>query len=370
MPASRLPRRQVAAVVALAAATLVIGITACGALAPASQTNAFDEVVSAAAPRVVWPKPPDAPRIGFVRSLTGPKDWGITRSFFGRLADALTGRGEDKFVRPAAVAEHDGVLMVADPGARSLWILDAPRGRLARITQLGAEPLVSPVALALRADGSMFLADTGLKKVFLLDASGVLIRSIESQALERPAGLAWNEGERRLYVVDSLRHRVSVFDANGALLRHLGQSGSGAGQFNHPTHIALDPAGPIVVTDALNFRIQMIGHDGSFVHRFGQVGDGAGDFSAPKGVAVDRDGHIHVVDARFDAVQVFDRQGALLMAYGERGSGPGQLSLPGGIFISAANQIYVADGYNNRVQVYAGVAASTLTPAQITKEVQ
>lgn len=346
-----------AAIVAAAAAgVLALGVAGCAAPTPASRDDAAAESALAAASRLAWPKPPDVPRIGFVRSVGGPKDWGITRSFFGRLVDAVSGRVEDRFVRPAAAVERGGVLVVADPGARSVWLLDRPHDRASRITQIGAEVLVSPVALALRDDGSIFVADTGLRKVFLLAADGAYLRTIESQALERPAGLAWDERERRLYVLDSLRHRISVFDGNGALLRHIGANGSGDGEFNHPTHIALDAAGPLVVTDALNFRIQMIGRDGSFVRRFGQVGDGTGDFSAPKGVAFDRDGHIHVVDARFDAVQIFDRQGTLLMAYGERGVGPGQLSLPGGIFISAANQIYVADGYNHRVQVYAPVA--------------
>ncbi|GAB4177876.1 MAG: 6-bladed beta-propeller [Rhodocyclaceae bacterium] len=332
------------------AAGLALALYGCGAPAPAPQAED-------AAP-VVWPKPPDAPRIRALRPVSGPKDWGITRSFFGRIADMLSGRGEERFVRPAAVAERGGVLYVADPGARSLWILDGPRGRHARIVQVGAEALVSPVALALRADGSFFLADTGLKKVFLLDAEGIPIRTISVQGLERPAGLAWDEAARRLYVVDSIRHRVSVFDANGALLRHLGGSGSGEGQFNHPTHLALDPAGALVVTDALNFRIQRIAPDGRYLGQFGQVGDGAGDFAAPKGVALDSAGHIHVVDARFDAVQVFERDGSLLMAYGERGSGRGQLSLPTGISISAEGRIYVADGYNHRVQIYAGVPAA------------
>lgn len=348
MMATSRPRRWVAA------AAVAVAVAGCGILPSAQDAP---EVASAASP-AVWPKPPDAPRIRFLRSVSGPGDWGITPSFLQRVADAISGRGEDKFVRPAAVAERGGVLYVADPGARSLWILDGPHGRHARIVKVGEEALISPVALALRSDGSLFLADTGLKKVFLLDAEGASIRVIESQGLERPAGLAWDERARRLYVVDSLRHRISVFDANGGLIHHLGENGNARGQFNHPSHLALDPAGPLIVTDALNFRIQTMARDGRFVRAFGQVGDGAGDFAAPKGVAVDRGGHIHVVDARFDAVQVFDREGGLLMAYGERGTGPGQFSLPGGIFISADDRIYVADGYNRRVQVFTGVAVA------------
>lgn len=312
----------------------------------------------AAAAALVWPKPPEQPRIRYLQSVAGPQDWGIERSLLRRLADALTGGGAELFARPSAVAEAGGVLYVADPGAQALWILDRPRSRSARLTQIGGEALVSPVALALRADGAVFVADTVLKKVFLLDLDGVLIRSFATQGLERPAGLAWDEGARRLYVLDSLRHRIAVFDGNGALLRNIGESGAGDGQFNHPTHLALDASGALLVTDALNFRVQMIDRDGRFVAKFGQVGNGGGDFAAPKGIAADGENHYYVVDALFDAVQIFDQQGQLLLAFGEHGARPGQFSLPRGIFISADDKVYVADAYNRRVQVFQGAIAT------------
>ena len=307
---------------------------------------------------LVWPKAPEPARIRYLRSVAGPTDWGIHRSLLRRLGDALSGRDEEIFQRPSAVAERDGVLYVADPDAQAVWILDAPQGRTVRVTQAGNQTLVSPVALALGPNGAVFVADTALKAVLLLDRDGALIRSFATQGLERPAGLAWEASTQQLYVLDSLRHRIMVFDAHGALLRNFGESGKGDGQFNHPTHLALDAGGELMVTDALNFRVQWIGTDGSFRGKFGKAGNGAGDFAAPKGIAVDGDAHYYVVDALFDAVQIFDRQGRLLLAFGEHGSGPGQFSLPRGIFISPEDKVYVADAYNHRVQVFLGAIAT------------
>ncbi len=336
----------------LAAALLLAGC--------AEQSPRLEGVDTAAAP-LVWPKPPAQERIRYLRSVSGPQDWGISRSFLRRLIDALSGGGKALFIRPSAVAERDGVLYVADPGAQALWILDAPRERYVRVTQIGGQGLVSPVALALGSGGTVFVADTGLRKVFLLDRDGALIRSIATQGLERPAGLAWDETAQRLFVLDSLRHRVAVFDAKGTLLRNLGEGGSRNGQFNHPTHITLDARGTLLVNDALNFRVQAIDEKGRFLWKFGRVGDGAGDFAAPKGIASDSAGHVYVVDALFDAVQIFDRQGRLLLVFGEHGAGPGQFTLPGGIFISAEDKVYVADSYNRRVQIFLGAIATAAT---------
>lgn len=335
-------------------ACMVLLLLAGGCAAPAPAPN-MDPAATAA---LVWPRPPEPPRIRYLHSVAGPQDWGIERSWLQRLADALTGSGATRFVRPGAVAEAGGVLYVADRGAQSLWILDRPRNRHVRLTQIGGEALISPVALALRADGAVFVADTLLKKVFLLDRDGALIRVFATQGLERPAGLAWDEGARRLYVLDSLRHRIAVFDGNGGLLRNIGESGVGDGQFNHPTHLALGADGALLVTDALNFRVQTIGRDGRFIRKFGHAGNGAGDFAAPKGVAVDADAHYYVVDALFGAVQIFDQKGQLLLGFGENGQQPGQFSLPGGLFISTEDKVYVADAYNRRVQVFLGAIAT------------
>jgi len=130
------------------------------------------------------------------------------------------------------------------------------------------------------------------------------------------------------------------------------------GQFNHPTHLALDASGALLVTDALNFRIQALSQDGAFLWKFGHQGNGSGDFAAPKGIAADAGGHYYVVDALFDLVQIFDQRGQLLLVFGERGEQPGQLMLPRGIFVSEQDKVYVADAYNHRVQVFQGAIAT------------
>ncbi len=321
---------------------------------------------AATATPLVWPKPPAQERIRYLKSVGSPQDWGINRSFLRRLIDAISGGGEERFVRPSAVAERAGVLYVADPGAQAVWILDAPRGQYSKITQINEQLLISPVALALGSGSTLFVADTGLKKIFLLDRDGTQLRTIATQGLERPAGIAWDESAQKLFALDSLRHRISVFDAAGNLLGHLGDSGNLNGQFNHPTHLALDANAALLVTDALNFRVQALDQKGNFLWKFGKVGNGAGDFAAPKGIAADSEGHVYVVDAMFDAVQIFDQQGQLLLAFGEHGAQRGQFALPTGIYISAQDRVYVADAYNRRIQIFLGAVATEKTTATAT----
>ena len=299
-----------------------------------------------------WPRPPAAARIRYVRSIASAKDWGIATSGIRRLMDAITGQAETRFIRPTGVAERGGVLFVADPGARALFILDAERRRMLKVNRVGDDVLVSPVAVALGPGDTVFLVDSWLKKVFLVDREGRRQRSIADAAWARPAALAYDAARERLYVADSMAHRVGVYAVDGSQVRAFGSNGRQDGEFNSPTHLALAGDGSLLVTDALNFRIQVFDATGNFLRKMGRAGDGAGDFAAPKGVAADRLGHIYVADALFSVVQIFDRDGALLLGFGDVGTRAGQFSLPGGLFMSPSDTLYVADSYNQRIQVF------------------
>jgi len=344
----------------LCAAAFALLLPACSAQRPP------DSGPSAAAVDLVWPPPPATARIRFDGSISGPRDLGIRKSLFGRIKDKLTGGSEVSFVRPSGVAERDGVVYVADPGARSVWILDPTNNRVTRVHRVGDIDLVSPVAVAVRADGAVFVADSVLARVFLIDRKGKDLGIGILTGLQRPAGLAYDDGGTRLYVADSAGQRILVYGAGGEELFAWGKRGNGEGEFNYPTHLALGHDGELLVTDALNFRIQSFDRQGRFLWQFGQQGDGSGYFASPKGIAVDSGQHVYVVDALFDAVQLFAQDGAFLMSFGSRGSDPGQFWLPGGLFIDDQDRILVADAYNHRIQRFR-FAGTAQTPVERQK---
>lgn len=334
--------------VRIAGLALSLFLTACGSV-PVPPP----EAVGAA---LVWPQPPAEPRIRYVRAISGPHDLGIVKSFFQRIVETFTGEQEEYFIRPTGVAELQGVLYVADPGAQAVWILDLMQRRFAEVRRMGKTEFVSPVAVAVRGDGSVFVADSGLKRIFLLDRDGKLLQTIGENELMRPAALAYDQERARLYVADSVAHRIVVYQGGKRVLTW-GKRGGADGEFNFPTHLFLDRSGNLFVTDALNYRIQAFDRTGKFLWKIGQQGDGSGSFAAPKGAALDIQGHLYVVDALFDAVQIFNRRGQLLLGFGKRGTRPGEFWLPEGIFINSRDRIYVADSFNQRVQVFDFIAS-------------
>ena len=302
-------------------------------------------------PAPAWPPPPAEPAVVYVRDISSPADIGAKPSFFGRLADWITGVGREKgrLNRPFGLAlDAAGNLLVTDTGANAVCYLDLSRKKWTRWEAAGKTRFQSPVAVA-RHGPTIFVADSALGKVLAFDEKGRPQFEITNE-LERPSGLAFL-GDR-LLVADSQLHQVVVFDVSGKFISKFGRRGTGSGEFNFPTHINVDAAGLIYVTDSLNDRIQVFDANGKFQRVFGSAGDGPGHFSRPKGVATDSSGHVYVVDAVFDNVQVFDGQGRLLMNWGETGPAPGEFWLPNAIVISPKDEIYVADSYNHRIQEF------------------
>jgi DNA-binding beta-propeller fold protein YncE len=301
---------------------------------------------------LVWPSPPEPPRIAYLRSVERPDDLGIAKGFFQKLRDLLFGAEENRMVRPMAVVESDGILYVADPGARGVHRFDTIGGDYDLIRLADEGDLPSPVGLARGKGGAIYVADSRLGQILMIRAGSRQAEPLAIDApLGQPTGIAYDQDSGNLFVVDTSAHCIKVFDAAGKWLRDLGRRGKGDGEFNYPTLLWRSGDGRLYVTDSLNFRIQIVDEAGKSLGKFGRVGDGSGDAARQKGVATDRYGHVYVVDSLFSALQVFDGSGRFLLAIGARGHERGEFWLPAGIFIGDDDTIYVADSYNRRVQV-------------------
>jgi len=307
-----------------------------------------------AAPHQVWPEPPEAPRLEYVRAFSQPEDLGIGKTFLERLAEFLFGSTNTRLIRPMAVVETaDGTLCVADPGARAVQCFDTRRGRYRFVQGENDEPLPSPVGLAAGSRGEVYVADSALARVLVIEPGAKQAKPLALQGeLRQPTGIAYDPVARTLSIVDTAMHRVVVFDAEGRQIATIGRRGAGDGEFNFPTFIWRDRSGRLYVTDSLNFRIQMFDGNGRFLGRFGRHGDATGDLSRPKGVATDRFGHVYVMDSMFHALQVFDRDGRFLLNVGGQGQSPGEFWLPTGLSVGNNDTLYIADSYNQRVQVF------------------
>ena len=88
-----------------------------------------------------------------------------------------------------------------------------------------------------------------------------------------------------VYVVDTTNNRVQKFDASGNFVNTWGSPGTGNGQFDIPSGIAVDNSGNVYVADTANNRVQKFDASGNFVTKWGSFGTGNGQFNVPSGIA-------------------------------------------------------------------------------------
>lgn len=301
----------------------------------------------------VWPEPPEKPRVQFLKTVITPADLGIKKGFFRRIWEFIAGEDTvDRIQSPhGVVADGEGKVYIADWGAGLIHYFHFEKRKYDSFSKTKLGPLVSPIGVALDEDGLVYVTDSFLRRVFVFNGAKNK-KVIGDDGLLRPTGIAVNKAEKRIYVVDTLGHRVDVFGLEGTKLFSFGSRGGRDGKFNYPTHIALDRQGEVYVMDSLNFRVQIFDHDGKFLAQFGGMGTGIDDFVKPKGIAVDSEGHIWISDSLRNSIQVFNRQGKLLLIFGKQGVGPGEFVVPAGLFIDSRDRLFVADSYNYRVQLF------------------
>ncbi len=304
----------------------------------------------------VWPLAPEKPRVQHLKTFITPQDLGVKKGFWAKVWEFIAGADTiDRIISPhGVVSDGNGKVYVADWGGTCVHFFDFEKKKYDKFSRTKLGNLASPIGVALDADGLLYVTDSVLRRVFVFDGSKNkrVIGGDHATAWLRPTGLAVNQKEKTLYVVDTHGHRVDVLDLVGKKLFSFGKHGGGDGEFNYPTHIAIDAAGDVYVMDTLNFRVQIFDKAGKFLSSFGGNGTSIHDFIKPKGIAVDSEGHIWVSDGFRNSIQVFDRQGRLLLIFGRIGLGRGEFNIPAGLYIDGKDRLYVAESYNFRVQMF------------------
>lgn len=310
---------------------------------------------------IYWPKPPVPPR--FVYETTLRSDESIRpMSAEDRFRKAMTGeKGQPQiFAKPYGVAAKGGLVVVTDTIQRQGFIFNLARQKVYPLGSAGKEGLLTkPLGVAIGADSQIYVADVTAKKIIVYDAFGMYLQTIGTPGeFDRPTDVAVSPDGKRVYVVDaggidSRRHRVVVYSAEGEKLLEFGRRGAGAGEFNLPTQVEVAGDGAVYVLDAGNFRVQVFSADGKFQRAWGRAGRAFGEFARPRGLALDSDDNVYVSDTAFRNVQIFNSKGALLLAIGgERlDDRPGGLAMPADVAVDERRHVYIVDQIYRKVEV-------------------
>jgi DNA-binding beta-propeller fold protein YncE len=325
--------------------------------------------------KLVWPLPPDVPRIKFLQEVfgepkpqvpAGQKAPKKKQSWMDRVAGLQTTdtgglKREFRHVlgKPYGIGvDTKGRVYVADSFVSAVFVFDLETHETKVIRNGTDAKFGTIIGLTVDAADRLFVADALMHRVAVFNPSWKLESYFGDDDLQHPGGIAIDEENRLLYVVDTGKQRLAVFDAdNFKFLRAIGGPPKSVGDedpgtFSKPSNVAVDHDGLVYVTDTMNNRVEIFDADGNFLNMFGKAGDGPGAFARPKGIAIDSDGHVWVADAFSNRVQIFDREGHLLAFFGTGGTMPGQFSVPSGVYVDKDNRAFVTEQMGGRLQVF------------------
>ncbi len=305
---------------------------------------------------LIWPSPPDIPRIKFIASIASEEDVaGIKKK---SLKDILTGENPREKIqrlrRPHGVCtDSNGRIYVVDSGTARVFVFDRSKKEVLFIGNSGRGRLSWPLAVMVDEEDTVFVSDVRLQNVLVYSSDGTFQKTLgEKGDFINPTGIAYEKQKKRILIADSKAHDIKVYSQNGEFVLKFGKRGVSEGEFNFPTNIAIGKDGYIYVVDTGNHRVQVFDEDYEYYDDFGSLGRRPGQFRRPKGIALDSEDHIYVVDSDFNNFQIFNQDYQILMPVGSFGRDYGQFRLPAGIHIDAEDFIYVVDSYNARVQIF------------------
>ena len=185
-------------------------------------------------------------------------------------------------------------IFVSDSGNSRVQIFDEHGNYMDTFGEKGSldSQLKDPSDLIIESDGNIIIVDSdnGVVKVF--SSTKQILQKIGENEIFK---YAYSCVKYKQYLIVSDYHEdcVKVFDREqGTFLYKFGRVGNGDGQFKHPSCVAVDKAGHLMVCDENNHRIQVLKLNGEFVAKFGSQGSELGELNLPCSIAVLSDGRI------------------------------------------------------------------------------
>lgn len=224
---------------------------------------------------------------------------------------------------------------------------------LVGLDEIADKPVVlqRPSGLTGDGQGRLFVSDSSRQAVFVFDETAGELQVWEyARGLTRfvsPSGLALGErGE--LWVADADLGLVARLDARGEPLTAIGR-----GQLERPTGLARDPrTGELYVADTYAHDIKVFDAEGQLLRVLGRRGEGAGEFNFPTHMAF-AGGSLYVTDTLNSRVQVYDAEnGVWSRRFGSRGLFLGDLVRPKGVSVDTEGNVYVVESYHDSLLVF------------------
>ncbi len=277
-------------------------------------------------------------------------------------------RGDD-FAQPRAVVAdpHTGEIFVCD-SLRSRVVIFDEKGRF-RYQIPGGSAFQAPIDLAVDSQGYLFVLGQVSAEITMLDFDGRLIRRMPLAGLPEDAenprytSIAISSNDERLFLMDSVNHRLWITDRDGAIRGSVDMTtGRPEEQIKQLRYGHVDVYGDTVLipipTDGL---VHLFDLEGRARGTIGTPGTAECQTMFPVAAALDDEGKVIILDQQRALFMTWDlERGVCLTEHYGFGNAPGAFYQPGDLALDTAGRLYVSQGFEGRIQVYEGAPPASM----------
>lgn len=202
--------------------------------------------------------------------------------------------------------------IVGPTGMRSdaegnVWILSdrelyrlSPDGAVTQILSLDTLQVGAVSDFLPEPSGGLLVGDARRKQILRHGQGGsTTIITLRENPEERSLGTFKFDVDRttgHVFVADTTRHEIRVFDADGRAVRRFGQQGDGPADFHFPNRITIASDGLLYIADTNNHRIAIYRLDGQLITTLPAPSELTGPYVWPTSFALGPDSNLVVVN--------------------------------------------------------------------------
>jgi tripartite motif-containing protein 71 len=270
------------------------------------------------------------------------------------------GTGNGQFTKPAGIAITEGSVYIVDEGNSRVEQFTTSGTYLGQFGSKGSKSgqFNEPLDITEnQSTGALYVCDLANNRMEEFSPAGKFLTEWQTWGSTHeqygPASVAVG-ATGKLYIDDPYVNKIGIWispETGGTNLRYstqFGTSGTGNGQFNDPSGVAVDGHGDVWTTDFTNDRFEEFSSKGGFIASYGKEGGGNGQFYGPAGIAINKStGNVYIADDWGAHMEEFSSAGTFIREFGS--SGEGKLNGPIGVAIDLSGDVWVTDSGNNRI---------------------
>ena len=210
--------------------------------------------------------------------------------------------GENLLEEPTGISiNNNGGIFVANRTSNKILLLDPDGDYVSTVISEGS--LKDPRGISLDSQGHLIVCDSGNKCVKIVSVQGEVLSTFGEGCFRMPFDCVCYED--KIFVSDREGHMIKVYSKDGKLSHEFGGRGTRDGELYHPTGLAVDKTGHLLVCSEHSHKVQMFTFEGTFVSKFGTSGKDLGQLGRPTSISLLKSGHIVVCEFGNDRLQIF-----------------------------------------------------------------